>query len=598
MLSTNGATTTDTDKFNSQVLHKKNSKTGLDAPIQIGDAFSGLTDGLLPYLDYPSGCYTYLGKKWGDTPGSVVNNGAVIAEVDWAGHVDVSGAAYDLSVGSCEDDCAEPELPQTPEFGCMDPTACNYDAEVGSHDQELCCYVIGCTDDLAYNYNSFACCDNVGACCYLAGCNDETAVNYNVEACFDDGTCCYVAGCTNPTAANYDALACLDDGSCVIPEEGGYKYGVWCVTNPGSGDNPDVTSTYYRTLKPGLLDTIGLPATQNLVNGSWGCTDLMAQLLIPQSANEIKSWINMPRILQGGDTVVYDANPGFCKTYIGVIDSVTDLTVNGGTSDLDLGGGVTIPYLNSGPCPPIASTVDYTIVNEKFNTQCGTCCDKIADPNCDISGGCDEPLAYNYDANASSPDNTTCIWKVPRYCTTTRSPGAFDNGCGGRRFSDGGGGDDQYIENIYIYGDPNLALQPDFGTGTTLKDNIGYLLGYFLDLPGMSGGYNMVPSQNFHVGYSSPRLCFTWVGWDTFVGDGSILFNEIEGFGVSLSPVNTGQTVAVEGLSDLQVLHTLTLQILLAELLVPLHRCLIVVIVVLLVQMEPLINQVVLMQPQ
>lgn len=50
------------------------------------------------------------------------------------------------------------------------------------------------------------------------GCLDQTACNYQANAPFDDGSCIFGAdcyGCTNTDAANYNPIPVYDDGSCV-----------------------------------------------------------------------------------------------------------------------------------------------------------------------------------------------------------------------------------------------------------------------------------------------------------------------------------------------------------------------------------------------
>ncbi|MBI3290964.1 H-type lectin domain-containing protein, partial [Candidatus Falkowbacteria bacterium] len=82
--------------------------------------------------------------------------------------------------------------------------------------------VYGCIDPTALNYDSSATSDD-GSCAYpesvVLGCTDPNANNYNVNATEDDGSCSYsIAGCTDPTAENYNADATADNGSCSYPE--------------------------------------------------------------------------------------------------------------------------------------------------------------------------------------------------------------------------------------------------------------------------------------------------------------------------------------------------------------------------------------------
>ncbi len=89
------------------------------------------------------------------------------------------------------------------------------------------------------NYDPIVCCDCSGAdgnldvtCCevHVYGCMDPTALNYDCSTAlnpgsnvpctdnvtFDDGSCLYAGnyGCTDPTACNWNVNAIYDDGSC------------------------------------------------------------------------------------------------------------------------------------------------------------------------------------------------------------------------------------------------------------------------------------------------------------------------------------------------------------------------------------------------
>ena len=88
--------------------------------------------------------------------------------------------------------------------GCVDVTACNYDAEA-TLDDGTC----------EFAQEGFDC---EGNC--VAGEDCEGTCGGNVEIdqcgiCGGDGTTCL--GCTNPSASNYDPTATVDDGSCLAP---------------------------------------------------------------------------------------------------------------------------------------------------------------------------------------------------------------------------------------------------------------------------------------------------------------------------------------------------------------------------------------------
>ena len=110
-------------------------------------------------------------------------------------------------------------------FGCIEPTADNYDSSdniVGCEPGADCCIWYGCTDATgtdgsppACNYDPVAT-DDDGSCEYLscAGCTDGAACNYDSTALINVGCDYSCLGCTNPCSGNYDASATIDNGSC------------------------------------------------------------------------------------------------------------------------------------------------------------------------------------------------------------------------------------------------------------------------------------------------------------------------------------------------------------------------------------------------
>ena len=101
-------------------------------------------------------------------------------------------------------------------FGCIDATACNYDA-IATDDDGSCILPDGCTDASACNYDLTAQCDN-GSCILPDGCTDASACNYDLTAQCDNGSCILPDGCTDASACNYDLTAQCDNGSCILPD--------------------------------------------------------------------------------------------------------------------------------------------------------------------------------------------------------------------------------------------------------------------------------------------------------------------------------------------------------------------------------------------
>jgi len=145
--------------------------------------------------------------------------------------------------GNCLNDtdtdgiCDEDEIP-----GCMDGTACNYNANA-TDDDDSCVYA-----DAGYDCdgNCLSDDDGDGVCneFEVPGCDDVTACNYDATATDNDGSCTYpdagldcdgncladadgdgvcdgdeVLGCDDSAACNFDATATENDGSCAYPDQ-------------------------------------------------------------------------------------------------------------------------------------------------------------------------------------------------------------------------------------------------------------------------------------------------------------------------------------------------------------------------------------------
>ena len=159
--------------------------------------------------------------------------------------------------------------------GCMDPSACNFNADATFDDGSCAEFdecgdcgddgLQGCIDSEACNYNPEATCDD-GTCLEfdecgdcggngLQGCIDSEACNFNPEATCDDGTCLEfdecgdcggigVAGCTVSFACNFNPEATCDDGTCLEFDECGDCGGMGvagCTVSFACNYNPEAT---------------------------------------------------------------------------------------------------------------------------------------------------------------------------------------------------------------------------------------------------------------------------------------------------------------------------------------------------------------------
>lgn len=193
------------------------------------------------------GCYTFsIADSFGD---GIFDPGGYTLTVD--GTLIASGG--DFEFGESTEFCTD-----NLNFGCTDPTACNFDPDAGI-DNGTCDFdCLGCTLPAACNYDETATQDD-GSCLF----DDDCGV------CGGDNSTC--GGCTNPDACNYDPDATIDDGSCVLD---GVNYTMtsvldqypgeftWVLTDAtgntvwsgGPYDEPDATVVETACLPEGCYD--------------------------------------------------------------------------------------------------------------------------------------------------------------------------------------------------------------------------------------------------------------------------------------------------------------------------------------------------------
>ena len=275
-------------------------------------------------------------------------------------------------------------------YGCVTPSACNYDADalypdgsctfpsegqdcdgncIFDSDGDAVCdsnEVSGCTDVTALNFNPNATDDN-GSCTYItSGCTDQNACNFDTTAQEDDGTCEFntCAGCVVSWACNYSADATYNDGSCIFPDANGV-----CPSNCLADSDGD-----------GVCD-------EDEING---CTNVNAVNYEPEATEDDGS------CLFSGCTVV-----GACN-----YDPAAN--INDGTCDYFSCVGCQNPVACN-YAPDAIYPGQCTFPGSGFDCD-GNCIDSDGDSVCDNDevDGCTDATAINYDADATE-DNGTCI---------------------------------------------------------------------------------------------------------------------------------------------------------------------------------------------
>ena len=307
--------------------------------------------------------------------------------------------------------------------GCLDATACNYDASA-TLDDGSCLFAntpcSTCNPDGTVATNDQ---DGDGVCDAdeLSGCDDSEACNYNplttdsdptsclypdgypnhlydcagecVSDVDDDGICdaLETAGCTDASACNFNATATDDDGTCTYPAASSLNCAGECLSDADAD---------------GVCDELE----------TTGCTDAVACNYDPlvDAANADPASCLYPEDLHGASHFDCD---GQCLN-----DADGD-----GTCDEDEQSGCT--YAIACNYDPEASEEDGSCVFAEEGRDCvGNCLwDFNGDGQCDSpgTGGCTYPTAINYDP-AAPYDDGTCEFRTGNCAFDTNFDGEVD----------------------------------------------------------------------------------------------------------------------------------------------------------------------------
>ena len=312
----------------------------------------------------------------------------------------------DATAGSNEDYCnyTVEAIP-----GCIDPAAINYNVDATADNGS--CRFEGCTDPNASNTNALAPgvtpteppytnsaiagydadnypdedSQNLALCTYpVEGCMDEAAINYDEDATIDDGSCIF-EGCTDPNASNFNALT-------VTPTTTSYTISAIAGYNAASYPDGEADQNIALCTYPieGCMDNTAVNYNPDATTGNVsdfcqysGCMDDTAANYDPDAILDDNTYAD-----------VEEQNTAFCQ-YAGCTD-------------------------------PTNSAFDITAVwnvnlyaSEQAQNQ--ALCDNDSDGilNMDEVPGCMNPLASNYDENATDDDGS-CTFN---YC----SDGEYDN---------------------------------------------------------------------------------------------------------------------------------------------------------------------------
>ncbi len=268
--------------------------------------------------------------------------------------------------------------------GCIDPTACNYDA-TASCDDGSCTFAPctpGCTDPCSSNYDPSADGDDGSCLPYDSTCNTDCTLGditqWDATTCQCELVSTSVDGCVDMNACNYDPAANCDDGSCI--------YKPVCDADPCTNGGIYVWNT----------TTCQCELTNPTVNG---CTDVNACNYDPTANCDDGSCIlettcDTDVCTNGG---IYTWNMVSCQC------ELTTPTVNGCTN------------MTACNYDPVANCSDGSCI---FETSCdGNPCTNggiytwnTSTCQCELAtatvNGCTDPSACNYDDTANCDDGS------------------------------------------------------------------------------------------------------------------------------------------------------------------------------------------------
>ena len=308
--------------------------------------------------------------------------------------------------------------------GCMDASACNYNANATDSD-DGCAFATGCdvcggnaTDGTGYVVDNDA--DNDGVCDVdeIAGCQNSAACNYDASAT-DAATCLYATGCdvcagnpTNGTGTVLD-LDADNDGVCDEDEIAGCQNSSAC--------NYDASATDSGTA---CVFPFGCETCSGETNGTGTVVDNDSDGDGVCDADEISgcqvaSACNYNASATDAGTVcIYAAG---CESCSGPTDGTGTILANDDDNDGVCNADEVAGCQNSAACNYNASATD--AADCIFATGCDECqgnptdgtgsvndLDADNDGVCDADeiAGCQNSNACNY--NASATDSATCLF--------------------------------------------------------------------------------------------------------------------------------------------------------------------------------------------
>lgn len=438
--------------------------------------------------------------------------------------------------------------------GCDDPDACNY--VPNANVVEVCYYVGNPCDDSDPNtindyYNSE--CDCAGFL-YIPGCVDPAACNYNANATENDGSCTYpnpgedcaggclsdvnqngvcddqeTFGCTAETADNYNPNATTDNGSCtwagglieglsyeVYAEDGISGYTTYRVFADFSSADLEVVAAFGYDTAPWTISSTG-DIWQDDMGGDYA-SELNPLFFAVFPNMEFDTWLALGAAPGATDNSTSLGMENFMLDF----NSTDVLNVNTFT-----GGSVyLVPGISAQAVPvdgrvllgqittngTVSVTWNIQIRDTNFVTFQGTGM-SLTFPEVANGLGCTDPLADNYDPEATFDDGS-CEYPEPSYTGLTYELVAENMPTEGMRtyrvYANFDNPDDQLTAVFAQEGDPmSIATTTSF-----YQNALGGAFANQISAPALLVDPNVAYDSWFTIGGENADVNLTTVGVD------------------------------------------------------------------------------------
>ena len=262
----------------------------------------------------------------------------------------------------------------------------------------------------------------------VSGCTNPNASNFNVSATTDNGSC-LINGCTNAQALNFNSNATTDDGSCVLSVPAVHFNEIHFNPNEYLGFT-DVTHEFIEIHN-------NTPAAVNIagwrISGGVDCTFpigatipangfiLAAATPATYAATGVTVYTYTDDLNNIGEDIRLYTNANILADQVTYYSNCWPASADGNGPSLEL---INYNLDNNVPTSYCAGSPNNGTpgqVNSCFTTQIPGCTNPVAsnynanatvdDGSCNIEG-CTYPAALNYNATANS-DNGTCQYAQP-----------------------------------------------------------------------------------------------------------------------------------------------------------------------------------------